>query len=689
MSVKRPREDDEDQPFLSQLGDRPPKTRLTRACAECKKHKIKCEVQAGQTACNKCLRSGIECVPFNFAQKFIDDDAQWKAEAAAEREQLKSAVQYLLRHSQLPELAAFANGQAPPTPSGPATSRSLVDPPTDLSGVATTESAPEDNGLVTAPMRILHSLTQNGALQPVRSAEHDPRDSDFIAQGHVSITEAEYLFTQYRTRLNTLLWAGVLCPHPDLEQSRQSSALLTAAVLTVAALHTPGREQSFHACYEIFTALIRDASMSRSQSLDDIRGLCIGAFYINSLSWRLCGLAIRMATEMNLHMAFRDLVQGHTEARTLVQLWYVLYICDHQFSIAHGRPPIMFNDAAIRGVDKFLAGPDATDGDIRLSAQLSLWPILTEAYVLYGTDPELELSDSDYEKLRSFSIAVDQWRTSWRLRSVDMPVYGAYPSKGVVLYYHFALFQLNSLSLRGISTIPGQNASGVNLSWDRREAANVAINSARSTLRLIVEDQDLRLALVGVPIFTHTMIAMCATFLVKLAVAFAASDPATTFKTRLVIPKDLSSLGLTFATANVLSLVTDLTRVLDEMTQQVGRMHLANHINSGIKTLLRRFSPPNAAGEYRYMLPLDAEDIRMAVAIPSTSEARHFDGGLHRSENGVPETLPAMPPPSSNTNERDLGPMLGTFDWKFDEDFLWPANTDDPGSWFTEQFPQA
>lgn len=45
--------------------------------AECKKHKIKCFIEPGQTACKKCLRSGINCVPHNFAQKFIDDDAAY------------------------------------------------------------------------------------------------------------------------------------------------------------------------------------------------------------------------------------------------------------------------------------------------------------------------------------------------------------------------------------------------------------------------------------------------------------------------------------------------------------------------------------------------------------------------------------------------------------------------------------
>jgi hypothetical protein len=595
-------------------------------------------------------------------------------------------VQYLLRHNQLPDLTTFAHGHAP-TPAGPPTSRSAVDAPTAISGDTADDAGPDDAELVTAPMRSLHHLTQTCVAYTPRHNEHEsPETSDFIARGSLQIAEADYLFSQYRSRLNTLLWAGLLCPHSSLALARRSSTLLTVAVLTVAALHTPGHTDSLHTCYEILIGLVKEASMSRTQSLDDIRGLCIAAFYINALSWRICGLAVRIATEMGLQLAFRNLMRGQDEARDLVRLWYCLYICDHQYSIAHGRPPIMFNDAAVRGLDKFLTGPHATDGDIRLSAQLSLWPILTEAYVLYGTDPDLELTDSDYEKLRSLSIAVDQWRTSWRLRSADMPVYGSYPSKGVVLYYHFALFQLNSLALRGISTTPGQNASGLTLSWDRREAANVAINSARSTLRLVIEEQDLCRALVGVPIFTHTMIAMSATFLLKLAIAFGFSDSVTSYKTRLVVPKDLSHLGLTFATADVLSLVTDLTRVLEETTHQVSNMHLISHINSGIKSLLTRFSPPNADGEYRYLLPLDAADIRHGPDHqPKDSVSGHQSLPVTAAASGAETMNSVQQPPVAGAVDNNLDPVMGgMFEWKFDEDFLWPSSND-ADNWFLTQ----
>ena len=87
---------------------------------------------------------------------------------------------------------------------------------------------------------------------------------------------------------------------------------------------------------------------------------------------------------------------------------------------------------------------------------------------------------------------------------------GTYPSKGVVLHYYFAKFHLNSLSLRAIS-------SDANLSIDRCEAANTAISSAMATLNMVLHEPDIRKALVGVPLFTHTMVAFSAVFLLKVA----------------------------------------------------------------------------------------------------------------------------------------------------------------------------
>lgn len=49
------------------------------------------------------------------------------------------------------------------------------------------------------------------------------------------------------------------------------------------------------------------------------------------------------------------------------------------------------------------------------------------------------------------------------------------------------------------------------------ETANIAISSAVSILNMVLNEPDIRNAIVGMPLFTHTMIAFSAVFLLKVA----------------------------------------------------------------------------------------------------------------------------------------------------------------------------
>lgn len=166
-------------------------------------------------------------------------------------------------------------------------------------------------------------------------------------------------------------------------------------------------------------------------NLDDIRAMGLTAFYLPNLSWKLSGAAVRNAVEVNLHQAYNKLMRGNTAMRQHVQLWYALYVCEHQFSIAYGRPPLIHDDIAIQNIDRFLESPLTTSGEIRLCAQVALFKILTEAYTKFGSDAEQALTEADFQQLRVFNFSIEQWRLAWQPRSADSASIGSYPSKGV------------------------------------------------------------------------------------------------------------------------------------------------------------------------------------------------------------------------------------------------------------------
>ncbi|KAJ4374199.1 hypothetical protein N0V83_002940 [Neocucurbitaria cava] len=655
----------------------PSRTPRIRACATCKMHKIRCEPVDNEAKCAKCLRSGTECVPYNMNQRLLDEDASWKANATAELAQLRSATHLLLRHNKLPGLEDL--GDSPPhhqsgqssivSPANVVSENGhttmIVPPPMDMTrDTSVDKEFVEESGLVMAPMRSLYDLTKIKNLRS--SVRWNPNsksvEEDFIAQGIVSVTEAGELFKRYMQDIRLYLWAGVLFPYDSLEAVRRHSTLLTAAVLTISALHTPGRDEALQRCYNIFVSLTYSACLARPHNLDDIRALALAAFYLSNLSWKLSGLAVRSAVEMNLHQSFQKLMRGHEEQRDNTRLWYALYVCEHQFSIAYGRPPIINEDVSIKNIERFLESPKTSPGDIRLAAQVTLFKILTEAYNAYGSDPEQPLTEPDFQQLRLFNFSIEQWRLAWQTRSVDSVPIGSYPSKGVVLYYHFARFQLNSLALRALPAPSA--ATSESLSYDRREAANIAISAATSTLTLIFEEPDLRKAMTAVPIFTHTMVAFSATFLLKMAKTWGGMAQAQSPE----MATEPVGLGLNFNINQVLSLSRRSASFLAKVAENLNEKHLIRHIVHGINDLLKRLDITGTPSiSFAHIFPTPNSSSAQPLDPVNAATTLDYGGG-------------------DNTNEYNMYDLIGSYGFGFDETFLGQVASTNLDFWQTDPF---
>ncbi|KAF7117173.1 hypothetical protein CNMCM5793_005893 [Aspergillus hiratsukae] len=632
----------------SVLDARPPPPRVSkaRACAECKRHKIKCEFKPGETSCTKCTRSGIKCVVNDFSQKFVDDDGIWKSQAASSIHQLQAAVRDLLRQSGLQELSTYAAGDPQNIPSPVASHTNGHRASIDNTQPSQRQNAPgavmdvtrepsqepdlQDPELVPAPMRSLYEVTKLRNLRnnPVEKPRLTLLEEDFISRGLISLNEAEELFAYFSRTMNQLLWGGIILVHRDLTSVRRASTLLSAAVLTVAALHIPNRNETLNRCYSEYVSLVSSMSLTRAHTLDDIRGLCVGAFWLSELSWKLSGHAVRIATELGLHQSYQRMIRGHSDQYERAQLWYLLYVCDHHFSIAYGRPPVIHEDVSIKNYEAFLQSPMVVPGDIRLLAQVALFMILTEAYRMFGSDTEQALTEEDFGQLRVYNVAVDQWRLLWQPRSADSPYVRTYPSKGVVLHYHFAKFQLNSLSLRALSP-----TNTPVFSMDRKESANIAISSAMACLNMVLEEQDIRDAIVGVPIFTHTMVTFSAVFLLKVAVNW-------------------NSAYLSIDGREVRRLVERVIELLNCVS--AGERHLTRHIARGLSKMLERFDSWETAWQAG------------AGGLPVGGT-----GAVERSGSEVPGGANAMaqgfPPPDL------IYDMVGTYGFGLDENLLDPS----------------
>jgi hypothetical protein len=241
-------------------------------------------------------------------------DRKWSAasaEAEVPREEHASSIESLKGGQQQPESPDFRN-------------------PREQSQFSPEREEPGTSLLVTAPMGSLYEVTQLGSSRensPGRQYAPDRTPAtDFISRGAVDQAEAEELFDYFDQRLNHYLWDGIAMMHKDLSSVRTSSSLLSAAVLAVAALHIPRKERVFDTCYAEFAKLASDSMLSRHHTFDDLRALCIGAFWLSDVSWKLSGYAVRIATERNLHQFNRRAMQDSPEHREQARLWYLLYV---------------------------------------------------------------------------------------------------------------------------------------------------------------------------------------------------------------------------------------------------------------------------------------------------------------------------------------------------------------------------
>ncbi|KAK5096112.1 hypothetical protein LTS08_007718 [Lithohypha guttulata] len=432
---------------------------------------------------------------------------------------------------------------------------------------------------VTEPMGSLYEVTR---LRNIRSnqarvsrpgLESSGQVEDFIARGIIDEAEAEELYNTFHNSLNHYLWVGIEQIHTSLTSVRRSSQLLTATILTVTALHIPTSTKTFDNCYREFLSLISSSMFSRYHSIDDVRALCIAAFWLSDVSWKLSGHAIRVATELDVHNAFFKALEGDREAFLRARLWYMLYVCDHHFSIAYGRPPMISESLQIREHEQFLKLPFADALDYRILSQVALFQIMTRIHDTFAEmrlpqhdNARAVLSSQHFPCMRYFNLEIDQWRVKWQSLQRHNNFIGTFPPKGIILYSYFAKLQLNSFAIRGIST------SQEDMATERKEFVDTAISAAMSVLTFVLQEADMRRALVGTPLYVHTMIAFASVFLLNVATIKSQGAP----------------LGRHFNIDAQLTWynVEAMVKLLRSMV--VSDRHLIQHVAAGLDTMLRK-----------------------------------------------------------------------------------------------------
>jgi len=108
-------------------------------------------------------------------------------------------------------------------------------------------------------------LSEVSGSSPAALRQNFADDFDLVNQGIISLDDAERFFNLYYCRLDHFLYR-ILAEHDSL------------------------------ACYQNFVHLASSRMFSKKNSHDDIRALCIGAFWLNDISWTLVGTGMTPKT---------------------------------------------------------------------------------------------------------------------------------------------------------------------------------------------------------------------------------------------------------------------------------------------------------------------------------------------------------------------------------------------------------
>lgn len=231
-------------------------------------------MKEGQKVCARCKKRGLSCTVNKSLQTILQSDVEWKQQMDRRLRLMETALgkagielgedDDMDEDEDSPERCGSTPGTARPTqaPISHAANYEIVMDP--------------DSGPAAIPGSVVSLIAMPGF-------ETDRAQQDIISRGIVSIQEAQSYLDIYQNRLDHFLYR-IIGDRKNLDEVRAASPILLAAICTVGSLHlnTP----KFESLYQEFVSIAAAQTFSRRNNVDDIRGLCVAAFWLSDVSWR-------------------------------------------------------------------------------------------------------------------------------------------------------------------------------------------------------------------------------------------------------------------------------------------------------------------------------------------------------------------------------------------------------------------
>ncbi|PCH07839.1 Transcription factor [Penicillium occitanis (nom. inval.)] len=522
----------------------------------------------------------------------LEDDVAWKEAMTQKIQRLEESMDRVFARIDVAESQHQGQAHSVPMSSPPVPAATVNDAPTASS--TSSQQPPRwqvvmdsQGGPASIPASCVSEIRTTASSGNMPASQYP----DLITLGVLSLGQALSLFDIYHLRLDHFLYK-ILGDLTSLDAIRKRSALLTAAVCTVGALHSQSLGQLYDVCYREYKSLATTITFSPTANVDDVRALCIGAFWLHELSWALIGTAVRIASDLKLHHGIYRALNGDREGYLQARLYYLVYVCDHHFSVAYGRPPMSRERLIVDSATRFLETEHTTEDDTRLVSQVKVWAITGQVFDTCGVDVDTPIPLQYLPKLRRYSIELDIWYADWNETFRPNRNVGNYPQKGVGMHWNFAKLYLCSHAFRGVSTAQEKSQP---LPSELEEIANTGVLSAMSILNVIVSDHEMRSFLHGLPLYFDTMIAFAVVFLLRVATKYANT--------------------IRIDTDKILLLVSQIVAALNEITHYMHPQHLLVAIAEGLQKLLCKCQEqPHIMQEPMQQLPATLEHSPTEIA---------------------------------------------------------------------------
>lgn len=247
----------------------------------------------------------------------LESDSVWKDQVNRKIRNLESAIEKLASNASMPDLLDAEDEEEEEDPSEPQDTlpTSNVSPQTEKHEPHNFEIVMDEAGPAAIPGSVVSPVIMPGV--ELNRAE------DIITKGLLTTEQAQTYLNIVQDRLDHFLYR-IIGDRRDLRQVRAGSPLLLAAICAVGALHVASPD--FEKCYQEFVSTAAAQTFSRRNTVDDIRGLCVGAFWLSAVSWTCIGIAVRISTEIGLHRSITKALEGDRNHYLRTRLYYLVWV---------------------------------------------------------------------------------------------------------------------------------------------------------------------------------------------------------------------------------------------------------------------------------------------------------------------------------------------------------------------------